>query len=186
MATTDHTTSSDESTRLYHPYQHFGVPINAQQLYKLPTSPEFLFTEESLKKRRSWGENLTFYAGTGYLGGALAGAAAGFFSGVGSFEYGDTAKLKVNRILNSSGHAGRSLGCKVGVVGLIYAGIESGVVAYTDRDDAWTKVVAGIGTGAVFRAARGVRAAAVAGILGGMASGAFVAGKRVLKRYAYV
>ncbi|CAH8388936.1 unnamed protein product [Eruca vesicaria subsp. sativa] len=178
---TDHT--SDESTRLYNPYQNFDSPIKAQYLYKLPTSPEYLFTEESLKKRRSWGENLTFYTGSGYLGGALAGAASGFLSGVKSFEYGDTTKLKVNRILNSSGHTGRSLGCKVGVVGLIYAGIESGVVAYTDRDDAWTKVVAGIGTGAVFRAARGVRAAAVAGVLGGMAAGAFVAGKRVLNRY---
>ncbi|CAN7058665.1 unnamed protein product [Brassica oleracea var. botrytis] len=185
MASTDHT-SSDESSRLYNPYQNFDAPIKSQYLYKLPTSPEYLFTEESLKKRRSWGENLTFYSGTGYLGGSLAGAASGFFSGVRSFEYGDTAKLKVNRILNSSGHAGRSLGCRIGVVGLIYAGIESGVVAYTDRDDAWTKVVAGFGTGAVFRAARGVRAAAVAGVLGGMASGAFVAGKRVLKRYAYI
>ncbi|KAF3585968.1 hypothetical protein F2Q69_00026964 [Brassica cretica] len=146
--------SDDESTRLYHPYQSYELPINAQHLYKLPTSPEYLFTEESLKKRRSWGENLTFYAGTCYLGGSVAGAAAGVISGVKSFEYGDTTKLKINRILNS--------------------------------DDVWTSVVAGLGTGAVFRAARGVRSAAVAGALGGMVAGGVVAGKQVLKRYAHI
>ncbi|CAN8292838.1 unnamed protein product [Cochlearia groenlandica] len=176
--------SSDENTRLYNPYQNYDVPIKARYLYKLPTSPEFLFTEESLKKRRSWGENLTFYAGTGYLGGSVAGAASGVFSGVKSFELGDTAKLKTTRILNSTGQAGRAWGNRLGVVGLIYAGIESGVAALTDMDDVWTSVAAGLGTGAVFRAARGVRSAAVAGALGGIAAGAVVAGKQVFKRYA--
>ncbi|CAH8381381.1 unnamed protein product [Eruca vesicaria subsp. sativa] len=182
---TNHT-SDDESTRLYHPYQNYELPINSQYLYKLPTSPEYLFTEESLKKRRSWGENLTFYTGTGYLAGSLAGAASGIVSGVKSFEYGDTAKLKVNRVLNSSGYKGRLFGCRVGVVGLIYAGVESGVVEFMDRDDGWSSVVAGLGTGAVFRAARGVRSAAVAGALGGMVAGGVVAGKQVLRRYAHI
>ncbi|AEE29602.1 unnamed protein product [Arabidopsis thaliana] len=177
---------SDENTRLYHPYQNYQVPIKSQYLYKLPTSPEFLFTEESLKQRRSWGENLTFYTGTGYLAGSVAGASAGIFSGIKSFENGDTTKLKINRILNSSGQAGRTWGNRVGIVGLIYAGIESGVVAVTDKDDVWTSVVAGLGTGAVFRAARGVRSAAVAGAFGGIAAGAVVAGKQVFKRYAHI
>lgn len=59
-------------------------------------------------------------------------------------------------------------------------------MAYTDRDDVWTSVVAGLGTGAVFRAAQGVRSAAVAGALGGMVAGGVVAGKQVLKRYAHI
>ncbi|KAJ0007050.1 hypothetical protein Pint_28987 [Pistacia integerrima] len=80
-------------------------------------------------------------------------------------EPGDTLKLQVNRVLNSSGHSGRSWGNRVGVIGLIYAGMESGVVALTDRDDVWSSVAAGLGTGAVCRAARGVRSAAVAGAL---------------------
>ncbi|KAF8084288.1 hypothetical protein N665_0726s0012 [Sinapis alba] len=174
---------SDENTRLYNPYQNFEVPIKSQYLYKLPTSPEYLFTEESLKQRRTWGENLTFYTGTAYLGGSVSGATVGFFTGVKNFESGDTTKLKINRILNSSGHTGRTWGNRIGIIGLMYAGIESGVVAAMDRDDVWTSVVAGLGTGAVFRAARGVRSAAVAGALGGLAAGAVVAGKQVVKRY---
>ncbi|XP_010537579.1 PREDICTED: mitochondrial import inner membrane translocase subunit TIM23-2 [Tarenaya hassleriana] len=174
---------SDQSTRLYNPYQNYELPVKAQYLYKLPTSPEFLFTEESLRQRRSWGENLTFYTGTAYLGGSIAGASTGFYSAVRNFESGDTTKLKINRILNSSGQSGRAWGNRLGVIGLMYAGIESGAVAATDRDDVWTSVVAGLGTGAVYRAARGMRSAAVAGALGGLAAGAVVAGKQALKRY---
>ncbi|KAJ0076134.1 mitochondrial import inner membrane translocase subunit TIM23-2 [Pistacia vera] len=180
-----HTPGSDDkrdpNARFYNPYADLNIP--SQNLYKLPTSPEFLFPEESLRQRRSWGENLTFYTGTAYLGGSITGAGIGLFSAFKSMEPGDTLKLQVNRVLNSSGHSGRSWGNRVGVIGLIYAGMESGVVALTDRDDVWSSVAAGLGTGAVCRAARGVRSAAVAGALGGLAAGAAVAAKQVMKRY---
>ncbi|KAK8608336.1 hypothetical protein V6N13_023762 [Hibiscus sabdariffa] len=174
---------SEPNTRLYNPYHDLNLQV--PNLYKLPTSPEFLFAEESLHQRRSWGENLTFYTGSAYLGGSVSGATVGLFSALRNFEQGDTLKLKINRILNSSGHTGRSWGNKIGVAGLIYAGIESGVVAVTDRDDVWSSAAAGLATGAVCRAARGVRSAAVAGALGGLAAGAVVAGKQVLKRHVY-
>ncbi|XVF25175.1 hypothetical protein REPUB_Repub13aG0190700 [Reevesia pubescens] len=174
---------TDSNTRLYNPYQDLNLQVPVTGLYKLPTSPEFLFSEEALHQRRSWGENLTFYTGSAYLGGSVSGAAVGLFSALRNFEQGDTLKLKINRILNSSGHTGRSWGNRIGIVGLIYAGIESGVVALTDRDDIWSSVAAGLSTGAVCRAARGVRSAAVAGALGGLAAGAVVTGKQVLKRY---
>ncbi|WCJ39476.1 Mitochondrial import inner membrane translocase subunit TIM23-2 [Euphorbia peplus] len=180
-STSDH---DRDAPRLYNPYKDLNLPIQTQ--YKLPSSPEFLFDEESLRQRRSWGENLTFYTGTAYLAASIAGGSVGFFSALKSFEPTDTLKLKVNRVLNSSGHSGRVWGNRVGVVGLIYAGIESGVVAATDRDDVWTSFAAGLGTGAVCRAARGVRSAAVAGALGGIAAGAVVAGKLTLKRYKMI
>ncbi|XP_050384359.1 mitochondrial import inner membrane translocase subunit TIM23-2-like [Argentina anserina] len=185
-----HPTSSDHDrhnnpdpvpTRLYNPYQDLQVPI--QNLYKLPTSPEFLFVEEARRQRRSWGENLTFYTGCTYLAGALGGGSAGFVSGVRSFEAGDTSKLKVTRILNSSGHTGRVWANRLGVIGLLYAGMESGVQAMRDTDDVWNGVAAGLATGAVYRAARGVRSAAVAGAVGGALVGLAVGAKQALKRY---
>ncbi|AET01683.1 Mitochondrial inner membrane translocase subunit Tim17/Tim22/Tim23/peroxisomal protein PMP24 [Medicago truncatula] len=171
----------DPQTRFYNPYKDLEVPI--QNLYKLPTSPEYLFDEEAKRKRRSWGENLTFYTGCGYLGGSIAGAGVGLVEGIRSFESTDTAKLRVNRILNASGHSGRTWGNRVGIIGLLYAGIESGIEAVRDVDDVWNSVAAGLGTGAVYRAARGVRSAAVAGAVGGVLVGAAVAAKRVAKRY---
>ncbi|KAI3716362.1 hypothetical protein L6452_23645 [Arctium lappa] len=169
--------------RLYNPYQDLGVPV--QTLYKLPTSPEYLFQEESVAQRRSWGENLTYYTGIGYLGGAVVGAGKGLVEGVKASEAGDTMKLKVNRILNASGHAGRKIGNRSGVIGLLYAGMESGMVAVRDTDDIVNSVVAGLGTGAVYKAAAGPRSAAVAGAIGGIAVGLAVTGKQVLKRYSF-
>ncbi|XP_030525638.1 mitochondrial import inner membrane translocase subunit TIM23-1-like [Rhodamnia argentea] len=170
-----------EQDRLYNPYKELQVPI--QNLYKLPTSPEFLFAEESLHQRRSWGENLTFYTGIGYLSGSIAGASYGLVPGVKAIEPSDTIKLKVNRLLNASGHSGRTWGNRLGVIGLMYAGLESAIVAVRDEDDLWSSVGAGLGTGAIYRAARGVRSAAVAGAVGGLAAAAAVAGKHAVKRY---
>ncbi|KAK7310927.1 hypothetical protein RJT34_08728 [Clitoria ternatea] len=181
--TPDKESGSDpkNQTRLYNPYKDLEVPI--RNLYHLPTSPEYLFVEEARRKRRSWGENLTFYTGCGYLAGAVGGAGAGLVDGVRSFESGDTAKLRINRVLNSSGHAGRAWGNRIGIIGLLYAGIESGIVAVRDTDDVWNSVAAGLGTGALYRAARGVRSAAVAGAVGGVVVGVAVTAKQALKRY---
>ncbi|XP_058098337.1 mitochondrial import inner membrane translocase subunit TIM23-2-like [Magnolia sinica] len=173
--------AEDDLRRLYNPYQDLQVPIKT--LYNLPTSPEFLFQEESIAQRRSWGENLTYYTGSGYLTGAIAGAGKGFVDGVRSSEPGDTLKLRINRILNASGQTGRTFGNRVGVIGLLYAGLESGIVGFRDTDDVVNSVLAGLGTGALFRAAQGLRSAAVAGAIGGLMVGAVVAGKQLLKRH---
>ncbi|KAK9060522.1 hypothetical protein SSX86_021226 [Deinandra increscens subsp. villosa] len=172
---------TSHNRRLYNPYQDLGIP--AQTLYKLPTSPEYLFQEESIAQRRSWGENLTYYTGIGYLGGAVIGAGKGLKEGVKAFEPADSMKIKVNRILNSSGKYGGKSGNHAGVIGLLYAGMESGMVAIRDTDDIINSVVAGLGTGALYKAAAGPRSAAVAGAIGGIAVGVAVTGKQVLKRY---
>ncbi|PKU68156.1 mitochondrial import inner membrane translocase subunit TIM23-1-like [Dendrobium catenatum] len=170
--------------RLYDPYKDLQIPYRA--IYDLPTSPEFLFQEESTTQRRSWGENLTFYTGVGYLGGAAIGASLGLYKGVKAAEAGDTAKLRVNRILNSSGQEGRRMGNRLGIIGLLYAGMESGMVAVRDSDDWINSVVAGLGTGAIYKAANGPRSAAIAGAIGGLMVGVAMAGKQVLKRHVPV
>ncbi|EEF49677.1 Mitochondrial import inner membrane translocase subunit tim23, putative [Ricinus communis] len=148
--------SNDKKYLTYHPYQDlYNVP--AQSLYKLPTSPEFLFHEEALCQRRSWSENLQYYTGTGYLSGAIVGAAKGSLDGIRSAEPGDTMKLRVNRVLNSGGHMGRKFGNNLGVLGLMFAGIESVLIHYRDADDLINTALAGLGTGAIYRAARGPR-----------------------------
>ncbi|KAB1218397.1 Mitochondrial import inner membrane translocase subunit TIM23-1 [Morella rubra] len=184
----DHEKGSEPSTqhRLYDPYQGLQVPIPARNIYQLPTSPQYLFDEEARRSRRGWSDNITFLTGCGYLAGAVGGGAYGLVSGVRSFEQGDTTKLRVNRVLNSSGHTGRAWGNRLGVIGLIYAGMESGIVSIRDTDDVWNSVAAGLGTGAVYRAARGVRSAAVAGAIGGVLVGVAVTAKQVIKRHVLI
>lgn len=59
--------------RLYNPYEGLNTAVDPRVLrsvYKLPSQPEFLFSEEATVHKRSWSENLTYYTGTGYLAGA--------------------------------------------------------------------------------------------------------------------
>ncbi|KAG0457181.1 hypothetical protein HPP92_022014 [Vanilla planifolia] len=174
----------DSIRQQYDPYKDLQIPYRA--IYELPNSPEFLFQEESASQRRSWGENLTYYTGIGYLSGAAIGASHGLYKGLRAAEHEDTIKLRVNRVLNSSGQDGRRIGNRLGVIGLLYAGMESGMVALRESDDWINGVVAGLGTGALYKAANGPRSAAIAGAVGGLMVGAAVGCKQILKRYVPV
>eukprot|EP00879_Flechtneria_rotunda_P019799 GHRR01020811.1.p1 GENE.GHRR01020811.1~~GHRR01020811.1.p1 ORF type:complete len:159 (+),score=33.38 GHRR01020811.1:171-647(+) len=96
--------------RLYDPYEGISSAIGGRRAaFELPQGPEFVFQEEAAAKRRSWGENLQFYTGVGYLGGGATGFA------VGGYRYlhlpnepaFNTMKLKANRLLNTSGALSR-------------------------------------------------------------------------------
>ncbi|KAK3014076.1 hypothetical protein RJ639_008208 [Escallonia herrerae] len=173
-------------TRQYDPYRELELRTPIHNLYNLPTSPEYLFQEQATVNRRSWSENLQYYTGSGYLGGAVLGGAKGAAEGLRAAEPGDSLKLRVNRVLNSGGHAGRRLGNSLGVLGLIFAGLESAIVHWRGSDDVLNSVGAGLGTGALYRAASGPRSAAIAGAIGGLAAGAAVAGKQAMRRYVPV
>lgn len=58
--------------RTYNPYEGINAAVDPRVLrnvYKLPSQPEFLFSEESTVHKRSLSENLTYYTGVGYLTG---------------------------------------------------------------------------------------------------------------------
>jgi mitochondrial import inner membrane translocase subunit TIM23 len=173
--------SGPDDRRMYSPYEGLNIPY--RQLYDLPTSPEFLFQEEAITQRRSWGENLTFYTGVGYLSGTGGGALLGLRHAAAGAEPGETAKINANRVLNACGSNGRRLGNRLGVIGLMYAGMESAMVAVRNRDDWINSVAAGLGTGAVFRAANGPRSTVVASALGGVLAGGATAFKQLARRY---
>ncbi|OMO96393.1 Mitochondrial inner membrane translocase subunit Tim17/Tim22/Tim23/peroxisomal protein PMP24 [Corchorus olitorius] len=181
MAESSRNTKTEQRYRQYNPYQDLNIPI--RNLYNLPTSPELLFQEEAAKNRRSWGENLQFYTGIGFLSGATLGALHGSYKGILAAEAGETLKLRLNRVLNSGGQKGGKFGNSLGIVGLIFSGLESGLVYLRGSDDVLNTILAGLGTGAIYRAASGPRSAAIAGAIGGITAAAAVAGKHMAKRY---
>ncbi|KQK00726.1 hypothetical protein BRADI_3g51430v3 [Brachypodium distachyon] len=157
----------------------------AQLLYDLPTSPEFLFEEEALRKNRTWGENLTFYTGVGFCAGSLTGGARGLGRAIAAAERGESAKLRLSRALNECGSVGRKHGNRLGVIGLLFGGAESAVRHFRDDQDDWiTTVSAGVGTGAIYGCPSGPRAAVVRGIVGGVLAGASTAVKPLLEKFA--
>uniref|UniRef100_A0A0E0CPP5 Mitochondrial import inner membrane translocase subunit TIM23 n=1 Tax=Oryza meridionalis TaxID=40149 RepID=A0A0E0CPP5_9ORYZ len=162
-----------------------AFPTSYRALYDLPTSPECLFEEEKFRQTRTWGENLTFYTGVSYLAGATSGALVGLRRAAAEAERGESAKLRINRALNQSGSVGRAFGNRFGIVAMLFAGTESFVRDQRDGADDWVNTVAaGANAGALYRIASGPRSMIVAGILGGVLSGAAVAGKPMLQRFA--
>jgi len=176
-----------ESTgRLYNPYADLYGAADLKSLetvYRLSSAPEYLFPDEAVVQRRNWSENLTYYTGCGYGVGAILGGARGALEGLRSQERTDTMKLRVNRLLNASGHRGRLTANTLGILGLLYAGFESTASHYRGTDDMLNTVIAGLGTGVMYKAAAGPRTAAIAGALGGVAAAGLVAGKQLSKRY---
>nr|CAN66352.1 hypothetical protein VITISV_005782 [Vitis vinifera] len=92
----------------------------------------------------------------GYLSGAVPGAAKGLVVGVKAPEPVGTVKLRINQILNASSRAGRKFENWAGMIGLLYAGLENGIVVVRDAGDVVNSVVAGLSTDALYQAVAGV------------------------------
>ncbi|KAJ4971371.1 hypothetical protein NE237_004470 [Protea cynaroides] len=117
------------------------------------------------------------------LTGAIVKATKGSIEGIKDAEPGDILKLRINRVLNSGGKTSRRFGNSLGVVGLIFAGLENRLIHMRRTDDLLNSVVARLGIGALYKAASGPRSAAIFGALGGLAIGIAVASKQGSKRY---
>lgn len=170
-------------SRLYDPYEGISAALGGKRAaFQLPEAPEFVFQEDAAVHRRSWGENLQFYTGVGYLGGGTAGFA------IGGMRYlkepaeptFNTLKLKANRLLNTAGSIGRRMACGSAVLGLYFSVTESLIFSYNEGmlpDEACT-MAAGFLTASLYRSPRGPRLAMVAGLVGAAAGGVLAAARR--------
>jgi import inner membrane translocase subunit TIM23 len=172
------------SGRLYSPYAGLAGtfdPTISRALLELPDAPEFVFSEEAAIHRRTWSENLTYVTGVAYVAGALAGGAYGVSRGVSAPlpPSAEATKLRLNRVLNSGGKSGRTMGNATGVAGLIFSSLDSLTSHFRGEHDSLNTILAGAGTGALYKAPSGPRAAAVWG-----AGGALLGGLGALGSYA--
>lgn len=163
-------TNDDETgtpSRLYSPYAGLAGafdPAISRALLELPAAPEFVFSEEAAAPRRTWSENLTFVTGAAYLAGAVAGGSVGAVAGLRvplPAASGTSSKLRLNRLLNSGGKTGRAAGNATGIAGLLYSSLDSVAGYARGTHDSANSVFAAAGTGALYKAPGGARAAAV-------------------------
>ena len=147
---------------------------------------DYLFAEEYHEYRhKSWGEQLTFWAGVSYLGGAIIGGSLGFREGIQkgnemvaelvspvtgagggpkaatslSVSHVSKAKLRLNALLNAVGRRGGRMGNAAGVLAIMFSGFESFLHWLRDDvDDSWNYIGAGALTGALYKSTAGLRA----------------------------
>mmetsp|Transcript_9181 Transcript_9181/g.33646 ORF Transcript_9181/g.33646 Transcript_9181/m.33646 type:complete len:226 (-) Transcript_9181:126-803(-) len=185
--------------RLYNPYAELYGTLpqsSLEQVYELPPTPEYLFTEEAKVQRRSVSENLTFYTGTAWLAGAVVGAgysvitdfrksqvAVAEGSGAGGAAAANVGRrFRINQILNSSTGGAKYGSNAMGMIGLLYAVSESGLAYLRGSDDILNSLGAGLVTGGSYRAPGGPRSAVVGGAVGFVAAGAIAGVQSLMKK----
>ncbi|XP_074313502.1 mitochondrial import inner membrane translocase subunit TIM23-3-like [Silene latifolia] len=178
-------------TNTYTEYNPFkGIPgfYPGQKLtYQIPTKLETLFEEDDANnpQRRGFSDYLTFYTGTSWVCGSFLGGAKGVVEGIKAAERGDSLKIRASRVLNSTGSVGRRVGNRGAVLGVFYSCIDGGINYLSDGliHDDLRVVLAGVGTGALFRVVGGVRGAAVGAAVGGVLAGAYLGGRELINRF---
>lgn len=131
---------------------------------------------ESALPSRGWSDDLCYGTGTTYLSGLALGGSYGAYEGLSrasqqaSLGTNVTPRLRLNYVLNAVTRRGPFLGNSLGVVAIIYNGINSGIGAIRGRHDTYNSVAAGTIAGAMFKSTRGVKPALIFGGLAGSAA----------------
>mmetsp|Transcript_43464 Transcript_43464/g.70529 ORF Transcript_43464/g.70529 Transcript_43464/m.70529 type:complete len:205 (+) Transcript_43464:86-700(+) len=144
---------------------------------RLRGGPEYLNPEDYAEKKRSWGEQLTYYTGTAYFTGVVGGGLWGCAQGMRANSKANPRpplKLRINTLLNSTGSRGAFLGNSLGVLAMMYSGLESGITSARGEEDIYNGIGAAALTGLLYKSTAGFRVAALAGLLGGSLGAAYV------------
>lgn len=129
--------------------------------------------------RRSWGERLTYNAGRMYLLGLVGGGSYGLYEGMRD-SAGQIRRLRINAVLNATSRHGPMLGNQLGVIGMMFSGLETAASAARGEDDMLNPIGAATLTGVLYKMGSGPRAATVAGVIGGgLVAAVTLAGKQL-------
>eukprot|EP00179_Madagascaria_erythrocladioides_P004791 CAMPEP_0198317280 /NCGR_PEP_ID=MMETSP1450-20131203/6804_1 /TAXON_ID=753684 ORGANISM="Madagascaria erythrocladiodes, Strain CCMP3234" /NCGR_SAMPLE_ID=MMETSP1450 /ASSEMBLY_ACC=CAM_ASM_001115 /LENGTH=268 /DNA_ID=CAMNT_0044020469 /DNA_START=51 /DNA_END=857 /DNA_ORIENTATION=- len=127
-------------------------------------SLDYVFAEDFDEvRKKGWGEQMVYLTGASYLTGATVGCTWGLVEGLRG-SVGKTRRLRANAVLNSMGKRGALIGQSMGVLALVFSGMESIMYHYTRDDTALNYVAAGAGAGLLFKSTKGLRAAGQWGV----------------------
>ncbi|EPX72038.1 TIM23 translocase complex subunit Tim23 [Schizosaccharomyces octosporus yFS286] len=129
---------------------------------------------------RGWQDDLCYGTGTSYLTGLAVGGAWGFNEGLKKTRDITSTRLRLNGVLNGITRRGPFVGNSLGVLAIVYNGINS-FIGYKREKHSWeNSVAAGAITGALYKSTRGVRAMAISSTLVASAAGVWAFAKKTL------
>ena len=120
---------------------------------------------------KSFSQQLFYNSGTFYLGGIFTGGIYGVFAGMRDSPS-SKMKIKLNSILNASGQQGSKMGNSLGVLAMMYTGVEHVAENYLELDEyvghyeGVIPIGAGALTGAMYKSLSGRKEATLAALVG--------------------
>lgn len=127
---------------------------------------DYVFADDYQEvRKKSAGEQLTFFAGTAFLGGNIIGASRGLATAIPA-SAGKPLRVRVNALLNAVGKRGLSLGNACGVMALAFSLSETALYNYTGDETLFNYAASGCLAGTIYKSTRGVRVAGTWGVGG--------------------
>jgi len=135
---------------------------------------EYLFEDEYVSNGPSWGARVCYGTGSTYLVGLATGGLWGLFDGLRNPQGSGSRRLRINCILNACTARGPFMGNSLGIVALVYNGLNGALIkARNDREDMWGSIAAATVSGAIFKSTAGLKKCVMGGGIFGSAMLAF-------------
>lgn len=153
--------------------QRLSPYLNYDPRYLNVSQPEFIFPEGASKQRGRF-ELAFVQIGTCAMFGAGIGGAAGLYNGVRATALAQqTGKLRRTQLLNHVMKQGSATAHTLGTLAVMYAGWGTLFSYARGEDDDLNTVLAGIGTGLLYKSTAGLKRCAIGGAVGAAVTGAY-------------
>ncbi|XP_050428635.1 mitochondrial import inner membrane translocase subunit Tim23-like [Adelges cooleyi] len=152
----------NEYSTIQSPYFNYDPSILSQS-----TQSEYIYLEGAGSKQRGRFELAFSQMGTSCLTGAVIGSLRGMYTGFKTTSMeNQTTTYKRTQILNNIFKSGARLANTFGTIAVFYSGI--GVILQKTRDceDELNTIIAGTGTGMLYKSTGGLRRCGIAGVIG--------------------
>jgi hypothetical protein len=122
---------------------------------------------------RTWGQQISYYAGISYLCGGAAGGLLGLYKGIGAGKQLPNATLKTNAIINHVSKTATSRANMLGVIGIMFVSYSHLFSIEAHRKKWEHKLAAAVATGATYGVAGGAKSAVAGAAIGAAVFGAY-------------
>jgi import inner membrane translocase subunit TIM23 len=124
---------------------------------------------------RTWGQQISYYAGVSYLGGGVGGGLFGLYKGLSSGKQLPNLTLKTNAVINNVSKSATSKANMLGVLGIMYISYSHLFASGSHKKTSWHNLAAAVCSGATYYSLGGVKATITGAFLGGVVFGAYSA-----------
>ncbi len=128
---------------------------------------------------RTWGQQISYYAGVSYLGGGIGGGLFGLYKGMVAGKQLPNLTLKTNAVINNVSKSATSKANMLGVLGIMYISYSHLFASGAHKKKDWHNLAAAACSGATYYAMGGVKAAATGAVVGAVIYGSYFAATEI-------